>query len=229
MTGVTFGVGKPTSRMLLLVLIALTGILLGGCVHAKSAVTISKDDKVSGELRVATETPDGKMPFRLTPPPDLADKVQVTPYGTEGRTGSRLQFRDLTFAEVERLGKALSPNDSRFQLHLRRAGSLVIFDGSVDLTPLANTDSSLLVELSAPGETTTTNGKESAGMVSWAPEAGEVTQMSATYQFAGEGAQGWVGWTTLVGVITMGVAALVAVLAQQAHERQRANAGERRL
>lgn len=219
--------GRRRCRLVLVALFAVIALLLGGCLHMNASMTISDDDRVSGELLMTTRTPDGKAPFNLRPPTNLADRVHVTPYSAEGRTGSQLTFRDLSFDEVEQLSQALSPSGSRYKLRLSRSGSLVNFDGSVDLTPLTNTDSSFDIEVSAPGEVTSTNGRESAGQVSWSPEPGEVTQLSATFQYSGSGVAGWIGWAVLVGFLTFGVAGLVAWLAQRAHEQAGRAAGDR--
>ena len=106
-------------------------------------------------------------------------------------------------------------------MNLSRSGTLVIFDASVDLTPLANTNSTFDIEISAPGEITTSNGQESSGLVSWSPEPGEVSQLSSTFQFAGSGSNYWVGWAVLIGVGTLGAVALVVVLAQRSHNDSR--------
>jgi phosphatidylinositol mannoside-binding LppM-like protein len=208
---------------LLLVLIAVLGPLLSGCLHANAALNIAGDDLVSGEVLVSTQTADGQVPFRLQPPDELADRVQVTPYSNGDRVGSHLSFHDLTFQEVEQLAEALSPSDSRYRLQLSRSGSLVIFNGSVDLTPLADTDSGVEMKISAPGEITNTNGQESAGTVNWVLEPGEVTELSATYQFASATGMDWLGWALLVGATTLAAALLVALLALRAHLRHRAD------
>ncbi|MCC5698123.1 DUF3153 domain-containing protein, partial [Klebsiella pneumoniae] len=144
---------------------------------------MSGDDSVSGEVLVSTQTPDGQVPFRLEPPESLEDRVRVRPYTKDGRAGSHLSFEDLSFDEVKQLANALSPTDNRFQFQLHRSGSLVTVEGEADLTPLANTDTSVVLEISAPGEITNTNGKESAGTVNWTLEPGEVSEVFATYQF----------------------------------------------
>ena len=219
MRGRTVGAGRHRVRAALLLVIALSWVLLSGCVHARASLSVDNDDRVSGEVLVSTQTPDGQVPFRLQPPPDLADKVTVTPYSAEGRVGSRLAFQGLSFEEVDRLAAELNPSDSRYKLHLSRTGSLVTLDGSLDLTPLAGTDSSFLVELTAPGEITNTNGAETAGMVTWSPQAGELNELSAIYQFSGSDDAVWMFWALLIGGIAIGVAVLVGVLAQQSHER----------
>lgn len=209
-------------------MVVLAALLLGGCLHADTSVTLTENDTASGELLLTTETADGQVPFHLRPPDHLADRVKVTPAAEEGRVGSRLTFRDLSFQEVEELSNALSPSQSRYKLHLERTGSLVDFRGSLDLTPLADTDSSLRIELSAPGEVTTTNGRESSGVVSWSPEPGEVSQLNATFQFAGSGIGEWTIAAIVVGALALIGVVVIGLMAQRTHERELTTAGEQR-
>lgn len=61
-------------------------------------------------------------------------------------------------------------------------------------------------------------------MVSWHPSPGEVTEMSATFQFSSNRSAGLFGWSTIVGLVTFGTAFLVAVLALLARQRYRKEA-----
>ncbi|MDR7303110.1 DUF3153 domain-containing protein [Haloactinomyces albus] len=214
-------------RMMVLLLGTLVAVLVSGCLNANVSLTISENDRVSGQVLVTVPTVAGQEPLRLRPPRGLAERVQVSPYEDKGRSGTKLSFTRLTFNEVERLGRTLSNAESRYRFDLSRTGSLVMVQGSVDLTPLARTDSSVLLEINTPGEITTTNGHASSGLVSWRPKPGEVTRISATFQFSNtsEGTV-WLGWTTFVGAVAIGVALLVAVLALFSHRRMRREALE---
>ncbi len=215
------------SRWAVILLITLTGMLVSGCLRANVSMSISGDDLVTGTLRIATQTSAGATPLRLKPPADLADRVHVRPFESGRNSGSELSFTNLSFAEVERLGTTLSGSGSRYKFHIERSGSIVTLRGSVDLTPLADTDSTVLIELTAPGEPTSTNGQESAGVITWDLEPGEVTTLSATYQFTGGATQPWMIWALAVVGLTLGVALLVAALALVAHKRMRRAAGDR--
>lgn len=207
--------------MLLTVLVTALVTLLGGCLNVNAALTITGEDTVSGEIVVVTQTVDGKVPFELRPPQQLASRVKVEPFHEGENVGANVSFRNLEFSEIEQLAKALSPSDSRYHVKLWRQGSLVYFDGEADLTPLADTDSNIELKLSAPGEITRTNGDESAGTVTWNLEPGEVTQLQAAFQFSGAGGVGWWLWTSLVGGLTVLTAVLVGLLALRTHLRNR--------
>ncbi len=221
--------GGHRSKAGLVLVLMLVGLLTTGCLQATVSLSIDDDDRVSGEVLVAVPVADGQEPLRLAPPRGLSDRVRITPYASGGLNGSRLSFEDLTFNEVERLGRSLSRSDSRYRFSIERTGSLVTVQGSVDLTPLAETDSAVLVEISTPGEVTTTNGDVNGGVLSWRPEPGEVTEMTATLQFASESGAMWFGWAAMLGIGTFAVALLVAVLALVAHQRMRREAAPRRL
>ncbi|WP_093416687.1 DUF3153 domain-containing protein [Saccharopolyspora flava] len=216
--------GNTPRRALKLMLVVVLCTLLSGCLHVRAAMTISGQDKVSGDVLVATETPDGKVPFELRPPADLADRVHVSPYKEGTRVGASLSFDDLSYDEVEKLASAMSPTDSRFSLKMYRTGSLVVFEGSADLTPLADTDSGIELKISAPGEITTTNGEESAGTVTWLLQPGEITQPQATFQFTTGSGLDWIGWALLVCGVAIVSAALVGALALRNHLRTRPGA-----
>lgn len=216
---------KPT----LVLVMMLIAVLTSGCLQATVSLSMSGDDRVSGDVLLAVPVAEGKDPIRLSPPEGFGDRVSITPYSSNGVRGSKLSFENLTFTEVERLGRSLSTSQSRYRFSIDRAGSLVNVQGRVDLTPLEDTNSSVLIEISTPGEVTTTNGEVNGGVLSWRPEAGEVTQLSATVQFANSGGAAWLGWTAVVGIVALGVALLVAVLALVAHQRMRREAAPRRM
>lgn len=214
-------VGNRSRRALLAVLVTVLVTLLGGCLNVNAALTISGEDTVSGEVVVSTQTVDGKVPFDLRPPPDLADRVQVKPFAEGKDVGANVSFNDLDYKEVGELANALSPSDSRYHLKLWRQGSLVYFDGEADLTPLAETSSDIQLKISAPGDITRSNGDESAGTVTWNLEPGEVTQLTAAFQFSGGSGPGWWLWVLMVGGLTALTALLVGLLALRTHLRSR--------
>lgn len=209
-------------RAVLLICVALTTALVGGCLDVNASMNINGDDRVSGEVLVSAATADDRPPISQEPPEHLADRVSIDPYSSQGRVGSRLSFHDLSFAEFEQLVTELGGSDTRYDLNLSRSGSLAIFDGSVDLTPLADTNSTFEFRMSAPGEVTDTNGEQSAGTVEWTLEPGEVTHMNATYQYASAAGGDWVGWAALMFLGGIGVSAAVGMLALRTHVRNRA-------
>ncbi|SDP53254.1 Protein of unknown function [Actinopolyspora xinjiangensis] len=208
-------------------MIMLVGILLSGCLNATVSLSINGQDEVSGQVMVAVPPTSDRRDFRLRIPDELSDKVNQHPYRQGESRGYKIEFDELDFDELERLAAGLSGSNSRYKLSVSRSGSLVEVDGSVDLTPLAETDSEVLVEISAPGEVTTTNGEINAGMVSWHPRPGEVTEISATFQFTDARSAGLFGWSMVLGGVTFGTALLVAVLALVTRQRARSESGRR--
>ncbi|MBE9373121.1 DUF3153 domain-containing protein [Saccharopolyspora sp. HNM0983] len=209
-------------RVVLLVCAVLATALVSGCLQLNASMTIDGDDRVSGDVLVSAATADNRPPIGQGAPAHLADRVRIDPYSSEGRVGSHLSFHDLSFAEFEQLVSALGGSDTRYDLNLSRSGSLTIFDGSVDLTPLADTNSTFQFRMSAPGEVSNTNGEQSAGTVEWNLQPGEVTHLAATYQYASPAGGDWVGWAALVGLGGIAVSVGVGMLALRTHIRNRA-------
>ncbi|WP_245556027.1 DUF3153 domain-containing protein [Actinopolyspora mortivallis] len=212
--------GRGRSRLTTVLVVVLVGLLASGCLNATVSLSIDEEDRVSGQALIAVP-PSADDRVRLRVPDELSERVRITPYRKEGQRGSKVEFDRLDFDELERLARELNNTNSRYSLSVSRSGSLVNVDGSVDLTPLADTSSEVLVEISTPGEVTTTNGKVDAGVVSWEPAPGEVTEMSATFQFSDGRSAGLFGWSTVVGALTFGVAVLVGLMALLAHQHHR--------
>ncbi|MBA8825639.1 hypothetical protein FHX42_003005 [Saccharopolyspora lacisalsi] len=215
---------RHRSGAALVLLVMLGSLLLSGCLRANVSMTFSENDRVSGEVLVAVRRPANQEPFRLRVPREFRERVHTTPYSENGRVGSTLSFDNLTFGEAEQLGRALGGSNSRYDFSIKRAGSLIEVHGSVDLTPLDQTNSSVVVRINTVGEVTTTNGKNSSGTITWRPQPGEVTELSATFQHSDSGGGTWLNWTLMIGALTLGVAALVAKLALDNHRRTHGDA-----
>lgn len=215
-----------SSRQLLVLIIMVISVVLTGCLNATVSLRFTEDDQVSGKVLLAVPAPPGQQPFKLRVPHKFGDRVHVEPYKAGERSGSKLVFNDLSFDEFERLGELVGREFSRYKFNISRAGTLVTVEGTVDLTPLADTDSSLVIEINTPGEVTTTTGQVVGGMMIWRPEAGEVTEFSATFQYADAAVAGGFGWAWAVGGFTFAVALLVATLAVLAHRRMRQEADQ---
>lgn len=216
------GISGWRRRWALAVVVAAVGVSATGCVQVRGSLALSQEDRVSGQLVVVAPGAPG-----LHPPHDLADKVSARPFSSDGHPASRVSFRDLSFAELERLGRELSPPGTSEALHLSRSGSQVTFDATADLTAAAGNDTAVQLELAAPGEVTGTNGRSSPGQVTWSPRPGEVSHLHATFRYARTAAWSWSTLATSTGLLALGAAALVGVLAQREHVRYRATAGRR--
>lgn len=202
----------------MLAVLIVVGVLASGCVQVRGSLSLSRDDRVSGEVVVAVR--GAHEPFALHAPPDLAHKVSVRPYASGDRTGSQLQLHGLTFDELARLGQELGPPGT--ELRAARSGSHVTFDAVADLRGRPGAE--VQVRIDAPGEITATNGDRGDGGITWSPRPGQLDRLHATFEYAPAGAWAWVFWATLAGVLGLGAAVLVGWLAQRDHRNYRAAA-----
>ncbi len=206
-----------------LLVTAVTGMALAGCLRVHTAVTINPQDQVSGEVVVATlrTGPQDAGP-QLTVPPQFTGWVRTQPYELEGYVGTRLFFDELTLAEFNELvrvllGPEFGPTAS---LELRRSGSLLSLAGGTDLTRLAPSAADVHVQVTFPGEVTESNGEEDAGgTVTWTVPGGQVSQLIAVAEAEDPNEPPFLLYVALGGAGLGVVAVLVAVLAFAAHRR----------
>jgi len=201
--------------MLLLVVPAAAG-----CVRIKASITISPDDLVSGQVIAATKPGndkdagpqfDSNLPF--------SQKVAISRYDRDGYVGSEAVFSDLTFAELPQLAN-LNSNAEGVNLSLRRAGNLVILEGRVDLTTLAAPDADVELTVAFPGRVTSTNGDRiDEEMVQWRLKPGVVTIMTAQARYTDPSTRSFHNAAWRLGLSSVAVAALVALLAWLGRDR----------
>ena len=189
-------------------LAVLTLVTLTGCTRVQVAMAVQPDDTVDGEIVIAT--PEGNGP-EVTVPPELEDKVEISPYDEDGFVGSRASFDDLTFAEVSELAALGGSASSRANLEMRRVGERISVQGRADLTTMAVDRSDVRLAISFPGEIVETDGEADSGTVTWNFAPGEVTPLNASVVSTDPNAPSAVGWTLLLTVL-VGVAAGATVL-----------------
>ena len=85
---------------MVLLLLVLAPTLIG-CVRVRASLTVSPDDRVSGQIVAAAKPRDAsdKGPQLLNNLP-FAQKVAVSDYNRDDFVGSQAVFSDLTFAEL---------------------------------------------------------------------------------------------------------------------------------
>lgn len=162
----------------------LVAPMLAGCLKVHTTISVSDNDRVSGDITAAVKPRDDKdagpqfdenMPF--------SQKVSVSAYKSDGYVGSQATFSDLTFAEFPQLA-GLSSEANGVDVSLRRAGDLVILEGRVDLTTLNDPDADVSFTASFPGEVTSTNGDRlDTKSVEWKLKPGTVSVLSAQSRY----------------------------------------------
>ncbi len=121
-----------------------------GCVRVRTSITVSPDDRVSGQIIAAAKPRDAddKGPQLLNNLP-FATKVAVSEYSRDDYVGSQAVFSDLTFAELPQLA-GMSRDAAGVDISLRRAGDLVILEGRVDLTSLSDPQADVAADRVVP-------------------------------------------------------------------------------
>jgi len=174
--------GKRVLTLVLLLLIVAPSLI--GCVRVRASITVSPDDRVSGQIVAAAiaRDADDKGPQLLNNLP-FAQKVAVSEYSRDDYVGTQAVFSDLTFAELPQLAN-MNRDAAGVDISLRRAGDRVILDGRADLTSLSDSEAEISLSVSFPGEVTSTNGEQiSTDIVEWKLRPGVVSTMNAQARY----------------------------------------------
>ncbi len=143
----------------LVMLLLLVAPMAVGCVRVRASITVSPDDRVSGQIIAAAKPRDAE---RQGPAAAQQPAVRAKGGGLGLRRATTTSareavFSDLTFAELPQLAN-MNRDAAGVDISLRRAGNLVILEGRVDLTSLTDPDADVALTVSFPGEVTSTNG-----------------------------------------------------------------------
>ena len=204
----------------LVVLLLVLAPLAVGCVRVRASITVSPDDQVSGQIIAAAKpTDDDDKGPQFTDDLPFAQKVAISHYDQDGYVGSKAVFANLSFAELPQLAN-MNREAAGVDLSLRRAGSLVILEGRVDLTSLSDTDAEVSLTVSFPGEVTSTNGERiDTDVAQWTLKPGVVNTLSTQARYTDPATRSFPGGATVLGIAAAAVAGLVAVLAWMARDR----------
>jgi hypothetical protein len=188
--------------------------LATGCLRVRASITISQDDRVSGEIIAAAKP---KNPKDTGPQLDsnlpFSQKVAVSNYDSDGYVGSQAVFSDLTFAEVPQLAH-MNHDAAGVNLSLRRNGNLVLLEGRADLTSVTDPDADVELTVSFPGVVTSTNGDRiEPEVVQWKLKPGVVSTMSAQARYTDPNTRSFTGAGVWLGIASFAVAGVVALLA----------------
>lgn len=207
-------------RLLALLLLVLIAPMIAGCVRVRASITVSPDDRVSGQIIAAAKPKDGddKGPQLLNSLP-FANKVSVSPYERDDYVGSQAVFSDLTFAELPQLAN-MNADAAGVDISLRRAGDLVILEGRADLTSLNDPDADVSLNVAFPGDVTSTNGEQvSSDVVQWTLKPGVVSTMNAQARYTDPSARSFAGAAIWMGVAAFLVALVVGGVAWKSRDR----------
>lgn len=202
------------------VLLLLMLPMVVGCVRIRASITVSPDDRVSGQIITAAKPrgPDDKGPQLQNNLP-FATKVAVSEYSRDDYVGSQAVFSDLSFAELPQLAN-MNRDAAGVDLSLRRAGDLVILEGRVDLTSLSDPEADVSLSVAFPGEVTSTNGDQvSAEVVEWKLSPGVVSTLNAQARYTDPSARSFMTAAIWLTIATLVVAAVIGGLAWSNRDR----------
>ncbi|UXA16235.1 LppM family (lipo)protein [Mycobacterium sp. SMC-4] len=212
---------RTSKRLLtLLLLLLLVAPSMTGCVRVRASITVSPDDRVSGQIVAAAMPRDDndKGPQLVNNLP-FAQKVAVSEYSRDDYVGSQAVFSDLTFGEVPQLA-GMNRDAVGMDISLRRAGDLVILEGRADLTTLNDSEADVSLSVAFPGEVTSTNGDQiSSQVVEWKLRPGVVSTMNAQARYTDPSARSFVGAAIWLGVASFLVAGVIGALAYTNRDR----------
>ncbi|WP_163802051.1 LppM family (lipo)protein [Mycolicibacterium sediminis] len=200
---------RRSKRLVALLLLFVIVPAAAGCVRVRASITVSPDDRVSGQIIAAAKPRDGddKGPQLLNTLP-FSNKVSVSSYERDDYVGSQAVFSDLTFAELPQLA-GMNRDAAGVDISLRRAGDLVILEGRADLTSLNDPEADVSLSVSFPGEVTSTNGDQVASdIVEWKLRPGVVSTMNAQARYTDPSARSFTGaaiWLSLGAFLVAGV------------------------
>ncbi|OKH64066.1 hypothetical protein EB72_10010 [Mycobacterium sp. SWH-M1] len=211
-----------TSRRVLTILLLLLVLApsLIGCVRVRTSLTVSPDDRVSGQIVAAAKPRDDsdRGPQLLNNLP-FAQKVAVSDYDRDDYVGSQAVFSDLAFAELPQLA-GMNRDAAGVDISLRRAGDLVILEGRADLTSLSDPEADVSLSVSFPGEVTSTNGdRVSSEVVEWKLRPGVVSTMNAQARYTDPSARSFTGAAIWLGVASLVVAGIIGWLAYRTRDQ----------
>jgi len=194
--------------------------VLAGCVRIRASITISPDDLVSGEIIAAAKPRnDNDAGPQLDPNLPFSQKVAISKYDRDGYVGSQAVFSDLTFAELPELAH-MNSDAQGVNLSLRRAGDLVILEGRADLTSLTDADADVELSVAFPGAVTSTNGERAdPETVQWKLKPGIVSMMTAQARYTDPSTRSFHGAALWLGLSSLAVAGVVALLAWYSRDR----------
>ncbi|MCV7015924.1 LppM family (lipo)protein [Mycolicibacterium madagascariense] len=204
-----------------MLLLAVLAPMIAGCVRVHASLTVSPDDHVSGQIIAAAKAKDSndKGPQLLNSLP-FSDKVSVTPYAQDDYVGSQAVFSDLTFSELPQLAN-MNNDAAGVDVSLRRAGDLVILEGRADLTSLNDPDADVSLNVSFPGDVTSTNGQQVASdTVQWTLKPGVVSTMNAQARYTDPSARSFTGAAIWLAVAAFVVAGIIGGVAWASRDRQ---------
>lgn len=180
-------------------------------------------DLVVAEKSTGTGQTGGDKGPQIEVPQSMAGNVVAAAYDSDGMVGTQVTYSALPVGQFNQLGDLLLeayPNSAvSLQLTTKRSGDVVRFRGNADLSSLTSGQDLVELTVQFAGGISATNGTQSSDdTVSWKPDAGKVTDLTAEATYPDPGTAAFGDWTWLLAGITFAVVLVVAGIAYMARD-----------
>ena len=208
--------GRRTGGLtLVMLLMALVGApLLAACSDSPAQF----GDRMWGALVLAEKDVGQEKGPQIDVPQSLETVVSATEFKRDGLIGTRATFTEATLGQFTQLGELVEdayPDAAvAMDLQAQRRGDAVTFRGTADLLGLAPGRDYVEFSVQFAGPVSATNGQQDGDdAVSWKPEIGKASPMTAEARYDEPGTAAFTGWTGLMAGIALAVTVLVVALA----------------
>ncbi|WP_146240458.1 LppM family (lipo)protein [Williamsia limnetica] len=203
----------PVSLVLLL-LVLVCGPALAACSNSPTEF----GDRLWGAMVLAEKDVGQDKGPQIIVPQSLEAVVSATEFKRDGLIGTRATFTEATLGQFTQLGELVDdayPDTSvTMDLSAQRRGEVVAFRGTADLQGLAPGRDYVEFSVQFAGPVSATNGQQDGeDAVSWKPEIGKASPMTAEANYEEPGTAAFTGWTGLMAGIALAVTVIVVALA----------------
>lgn len=200
--------------MVLLLLVLLCGPALAACSDSPTEF----GDRLWGAMVLAEKDVGQEKGPQIVVPQSLGSVVSASEFKRDGLIGTRATFTEATLGQFTQLGELVDdayPDTSvTMDLSTQRRGEVVSFRGTADLQGLAPGRDYVEFSVQFAGPISATNGQQDGDdAVSWKPEIGKASPMTAEARYEEPGTAAFTGWTGLMAGIALAVTVIVVALA----------------
>lgn len=200
--------------LVLLSLVLLCGPALAAC----SDTPTEFGDRLWGTMVLAEKDVGQEKGPQIIVPQSLESVVSATEFRRDGLIGTRATFNEATLGQFTQLGELVDdayPDTAvTMDLSAQRRGGAVGFRGTADLQGLDPGSDYVEFSLQFAGPISATNGQQDGDdTVSWKPEIGKASPMTAEARYEEPGTAAFTGWTGLMAGIALAVTVIVVALA----------------
>ncbi|WP_018024602.1 LppM family (lipo)protein [Corynebacterium ulceribovis] len=179
---------------------------LTGCMRLHTELTADRNDRVSGNVIVATPKKAHPKIVDWQIPSTLDDKITASDYDQDGYIGKKFTLDDLSFEEFNSLIDSIS-DEAGTNIHFERTSANTMeLNGMFDFTKVKADKADLALNVEFPGPLSATNGQQGSDTAAqWAGQPGKVLDVTAEAASTPDSRtkmQQWTFITMLVGLLT---------------------------